>query len=178
MPRGACPATAVWHTQGDGLAGALARRKSGSPIGPAHQQRGTPTAHQNVLPISLAPWCGGGAACRPELFFGLCGPAKCCNSVHGQRPAGILKGVRLSGPANAVAAQPQADFLIDGAAKMMTKNLFEEFAEVARRSWNDAPTPTAAAPAPCGARADSVRPPTAGSVPRRSHAKSQLLLSP
>src|SRR5216683_449781 len=108
MSRGACPATAVWHSHGDCIAGALARRESGTSIAHPHQQQDTPTSYQNVLPISLAPRRGGGAACGPELFLGLCERAKFCNSVHGQRPAGVLKGLTLSGPANVAAASPRA----------------------------------------------------------------------
>ncbi len=89
---------------------ALARREYGSPIAHPHQQRDTPTAYQNVLPGSLAASCGRSTSCRPELFLGLCGPAKLCNSVHAQRPAGISKGLSLSGPANAAVPSPQVAF--------------------------------------------------------------------
>ena len=110
MSRGASPATAFWHSHGDCIAGKLARRESRSPIAYPHQQRDTPTAYQNGLPISLAAECGGGAACRPRLFFGLCGPATFFNSVHGQRPAGVLKDLSLSRPANTAVPSPQAVF--------------------------------------------------------------------
>src|SRR5258708_688568 len=110
MSRGACPAAAVWHSHGDCIACALARREYGSPIAQPHQQRDTPTAYQNVLPGSLAASCGRSTSCRPELFLGLCGPAKLCNSVHAQRPAGISKGLSLSGPANAAVPSPQVAF--------------------------------------------------------------------
>jgi len=100
------PPTAVWHSHGDCIAGPLARCESGSPIAHSHQQRDTPAARQNVLPLSLATRCGGSAACRPKLFLGLCGPAKFCTAVHRPRPAGILQGLSLSGPANAAALSP------------------------------------------------------------------------
>src|SRR6266850_2140464 len=69
MPRGTCPATAVWHSHGNWIAGTLARRESGSPIAHPHQQRDTPAAYQDVLPGSLATRRGGSAACRPKLFL-------------------------------------------------------------------------------------------------------------
>jgi hypothetical protein len=121
MSHGACAAPAVWHSHGDCIAGAMAQHKSGSPIAHPYQQRDTPTAYQNVLSISLAPGCRRDAACRPELFFGLCGPAKFSNSVHRQRLARILEGRSLSGPANAAAPSPQTPFLIDGTTDMMIK---------------------------------------------------------
>jgi len=67
MARGACPAKAVWHSYGDCIAGALARRESGSSIvilisNEAHLRR------IRMCADLACPRCGSSAACSPNSF--------------------------------------------------------------------------------------------------------------